>query len=557
MSDISVIKDYSLCFKKIRWNDDERYLVSCFNLDVSGDYESVSADLRQINKRALIHFIKFCFPQFALSPIYAIPRKKIYVQIKEIYAVIEGDFNRDYYPRASFPKGKDLFRHQKTTLIESIHKKHNIWALDMGLGKTLTGATLSRITGAKRTVIICPTLVKWNWFEDMTRSWGYNPLYWSIIDAKKSKTIKAFEERFVVLNFEQVKKNMDYLTSDVVSHIIIDECHFIKNLSSNRGKALVELIKKSNNPRLTLLSGTPITNRINDIFAYLKVCAHPLGKNKSAFEERYTIKVGARGGRIVGAKNIDELRGRISNLMIRLKAEDCLDLPKMIISNYFFEQNELSGEYQSELDNLKDKKERYDELHGVEKQKMNHEIKNNIHTLNRIVATSKVSNVKALIDSLVEKGEKVVVFSGYKDPINALQNIYKEACVKIDGSVPSHTRQVLINKFIDDDSCKVFLGNMRAAGIGINLVNASHVIMMNFPFTPDQIEQAQKRLHRPGQKDTVNVYYTIAKGTIDEHILDLMGGKAEDINSLIDGGSDSSISYGSLPMMLFKKLLEK
>jgi SWI/SNF-related matrix-associated actin-dependent regulator 1 of chromatin subfamily A len=187
---------------------------------------------------------------------------------------------------------------------------------------------------------------------------------------------------------------------------------------------------------------------------------------------------------------------------------------------------------------------------------MNTEIKNNIHTLNRLVATSKVPQVKLLIDSLVEQGEKVVVFSGYKNPINELESLYGSTCIKIDGTVQPHKRQVLINRFIEDDKCKVFLGNMKAAGIGINLVNAKHVIMMNFPFSPEQIEQAQKRLHRPGQKSTVNVYYTVAKGTIDEHILDLVSEKAEDINDLIDGDNKSIIKYGNLPQMLFKKLLQ-
>jgi SWI/SNF-related matrix-associated actin-dependent regulator 1 of chromatin subfamily A len=198
---------------------------------------------------------------------------------------------------------------------------------------------------------------------------------------------------------------------------------------------------------------------------------------------------------------------------------------------------------------------KYDSLHGTEKQKMNTEIKNNIHTLNRIVSTSKVNQVKLLINSLVEEGQKVVVFSGYKDPINKLEEIYKDKCVKIDGSVQPHKRQQLINKFIENDKCMVFLGNMKAAGIGINLVNANHVIMMNFPFTPEQIEQAQKRLHRSGQKNTVNVYYTIAKGTIDEHIFDLVAEKAEDINELIDGDSKHTINYNDLPGKLFKKLL--
>jgi SNF2 family DNA or RNA helicase len=455
------------------------------------------------------------------------------------------------------PHGKDLFKHQKKTLAESIHKKSNLWALSMGLGKTLTAASLSTITGAKRTVIICPTLVKWNWFEDMTRDWGYNPMYWTILDAKRSKTIKAFQEKFVVLNFEQVDKHLDYLLGDTVSHIICDEVHAYKNLASSRSKALIKLISKSNNPRLTFLTGTPITNRVNDMYAYLKFAHHPLGqRSKHYFEETYTIKIGSRGGRVVGAKNLDDLKAKIDNFMIRLRSEDCLDLPPMLITNYYFEANELTNEYQEELDNLREKKKRYDELHGAEKQKMNHEIKNNIHSLNRIVSTSKVNDIRKLIDSLIEDGEKVVVFCSYKDPINMLEKIYGNKCVKIDGSVSAHTRQELINKFKSNDNCMVFLGNMAAAGIGINLVNAQHVIMMNFPFTPDKIEQAQKRLHRPGQKGTVNVYYTIAKETIDEHIFTLMGEKAEDINKVIDGNDNNVVSYGDLPMMLFRKLIE-
>jgi SWI/SNF-related matrix-associated actin-dependent regulator 1 of chromatin subfamily A len=208
------------------------------------------------------------------------------------------------------------------------------------------------------------------------------------------------------------------------------------------------------------------------------------------------------------------------------------------------------------LEHLKEKKVLYDTLHGIEKQKMNAEIKNNIHTLNRLVATSKVNSLKLIIEQLIEEGEKVVVFCSYKDPINQLEALFPRNSVKIDGSVASHKRQELINRFIDDDDCNVFLGNMAAAGIGINLVNAKYVFMMNFPFTPDKITQAQKRLHRPGQKSTVHVGYTIAKGTIDEHILDIMSEKAVDIDNLIDSESDTNIDYGSLPMMLFRKLLE-
>lgn len=556
MSNIIIVDSYRVRFEKLLWNEQELFLCRCFDM-IESEGNGIIADVRLTSNRAMHYFITICFTQIALSPVYEVFRQKIFSEIKIMYKRVFNDFMVNYYPKIKLPEGRSLFMHQKKTLAESIHKKSNLWALDMGLGKTLTAATLSRITDSKRTVVLCPTLVKWNWFEDMTRFWGYNPMYWTILDAKKSKTIKAFQERFVVLNFEQVEKNLDYLLSDEVSHIICDEAHAYKNLQSRRSKALTTLIENANEPRLTFLSGTPITNRVNDLYSYLKLAKHPLGmKPKKYFEETYTISVGARGGKIIGSKNLDDLRGKISNIMIRLRSDQCLDLPPMLITNYYFEANELSSQYQEELNNLREKKKTYDTLHGVEKTKMNHEIKNNIHTLNRLVSTSKVNNVKLLIDSLVEDGEKVVVFCSYKDPLNQLEQLFKGSCVKIDGSVESHKRQKLINKFIEDDNCKVFIGNMKAAGIGINLVNAKHVIMMNFPFTPDQIEQAQKRLHRPGQKSTVNVYYTIAKETIDEHIFQLMGGKAEDINAVIDGNGTGVISYGDLPMMLFRKLIE-
>lgn len=921
MSNIVKIDNYRVSCEKPYWTDEDVLNASCLGIVFNEERGSYIIDVRTVSKKATMFFLRSAFPAIIESPSYEVYRGKIFADFKAMYQQVFDDYMMYYHPKTKYTR--DLFLHQKETLAHSINKQHNLWALDMGLGKTITSATMSKITESRRTIIISPTLVKWNWFEDMTRFWGYNPMYWTILDANKSKCIKAFEERFVVLNFEMVSKFRDYLLRDEINHIIIDECfpydtmvetnigplkigyivenkincsvwscdfltnelslqkveyfnvknreheyvrikhesgelvctsnhkihvegkgylkavsirsgdslrilqkdscnskegekyskilfrnlrsarktiksrvfrkaknssseningeqselrlssmwkqfrenkifkktflfnflfgkmenersyskskgthrgveeknvsiierdvqgttslenddirtneseqscthgrsirkdsseasrekiqrtwwkrkvysssvessranrfdsgvcsqyercqiesegntesfqigfsasnfkafcrnrwkraftskkertvpaqnpsfrivrvdsievlesasgqrfanmrgedrvyniqvatnrnyfangvlvsncHYIKNITSQRGKAVLDLISHAPKARLTMLSGTPITNRINDMFSYLKLSHHPLGESKTKFEEKYTIKVGR--SKVVGAKNLSDLRGKTSNLMIRLKSEDCIDLPPMIITNYFFEHNELNEEYQLELDHLREKKLKYDSLHGSEKTKMNNEIKNNIHTLNRLAATSKVNQVKLLIDSLVEEGEKVIVFSGYKDPINNLEKIYGNKCVKIDGSVNPHKRQELINRFRQKDDCNIFLANMKAGGIGINLVEARWIINMNFPFTPEQIEQAQKRAHRPGQKRTVYVANTIAKGTIDEHIFELLSNKAEDINELIDDGNKAVIRYGNLPGELFKKLLE-
>lgn len=551
---IQKLDSYRLLVTKFNWTEEETFCAKCLNIGFDERLNGFVIDGRLVHKKAVRYFISIVFKIQMTSPLYAEWRKETSNNLKAIYRNVLSHFNEKYLPKTKYTR--NLYQHQKETLAYSMHRQYNLWALDMGLGKTITSATLSKITGAKRTIIICPTLVKWNWFSDMTKEWGFNPMFWTILDRNKSKEIHAFEERFVVLNFEQVAKRMDHLLKDEVSHVIIDECHAYKNHTSARTKELLKFLQSVPTARVTLLSGTPITNRVNDLFSYLKISKHPLGLNKNKFEEQYTIKVGSRGGKIIGAKNIEELKGRISNFMIRLKSEDCLDLPDLNIQNLYLEVDELEKEYKEQLEILKEKKNRYDTLEGTEKQKMNHEISNNIHTLNRIVATGKVNKVKEFIDSLIEEGEKVIVFSTYKDPINELEKLFKNTCVKIDGTVQPHARHELIEKFINDNNCMVYLANMTAGGIGVNLVNSRTVINMNFPFTPDKLEQALKRAHRSGQKRSVNVYNTIAKGTIDEHIFELMSNKAEDINDVVDGKSNHTIKYASLPNQLMKKLLE-
>ena len=557
MQGIQKINDYTLECSKFQWTKDDSFVAACLDVKEVGDKHVI--DLRVVSKKALKHYLDSVFPHVMTSHSSASYRAALFLQIKGMYQYVYNRFMANYYPKVGYVQsvGRDMYKHQKQTLSDSIHRQYNLWALDMGTGKTLTAATMSKITDAKRTIIICPSLVKWNWLEDMTKEWGFNPMYWSIIDAVKSKSIKAFREKFVVLNFEQVAKNMDYLLSDVVDHIVIDECHYLKNHKSNRSRAVKHLIDNSNNPRVTMLTGTPITNRINDIFNYLKMSGHPLGQNFEAFKRNYLVTAKVRGEKVIGAQNIPDLKGKISNLMIRIRSEDCMDLPDIVIKNYYFDAKDISAEYEQELKNLKDKKKKYDTLHGKEKAQMTHEIKGNIHTLNRIVTTAKVPKIKKLIDHLVDMGEKVVVFAGYKAPLALLEEQLGKSCVKIDGSVQSHKRQQLINKFKEKDYCNVFLGNMQAAGIGINLVNARHVIFMNFPFTPDQIEQAQKRLHRGGQKQKVNVYYTIAKETIDEQIYSMIVDKAQDINALVDGDHKGVINYSNLTKQLFNSLLQE
>ncbi len=548
MKPITIEDKYRISFYKMNWSDDERVLAKC--LDMVDHGEVITADVKLVEANALKGFMDHCFKYLMISDSKASFRKPLFAQIKAMYKAVKQDFLVNYYSKANYDK--TLYKHQKDVLSQMLHKKYNLLALEAGLGKTITSATLSKILNIKRTIIIAPNLVKWNWFHNMCDDWGFDPMMWTILDSKKNKCMMAFRERFVVLNYEMVGKYWKHLVSSPAGHIIIDEVHYCRNPLSIRAKLVYDLIRHHKDARVTMLSGTPVTNRVGDLFSYCKMAEHQLGDNHAAFKKQYLNSTGGKWSKVVGSKNLDDLRLKMSNFMIRRKTEDCVDLPSIIIQKYFFELGDLQKEYDELIEQM------YNISLTKDEKGNSLSAEGNLHTLNRLVATSKVNPVYELANSLLEQGRKVVIFSGYTDPLTMLEEKFGQGkCVLINGSVGAHKRQKRIDQFKNDPDCGVFLANVVAGGIGINLVNAYDVIFMNFPFTPDLLEQPQKRLHRIGQVKPVNVYYTFGKGTIDEHVFNIVVDKSVDIKALLDTGRKGVIHYGSLPGKIFSSLISK
>lgn len=548
------IDKFTFLLSKYAWEEEDRFTSKCIGLEEVDEF-SFKGDVRKIWPEALKNYLELIFRELYM------PERKSYheavkLQLNEMYAYINARFKQNVIPRIDY--SRPLMKHQLDAIKLTIQHKHTLLSLSMGLGKSIVTATVSKILDCKRTIIIAPAGVIWNWFDDMCNQWGYDPINWTMLNAVKSRCQFAFLEKFVVLNYENVNKYFDYLTLRPVDHIIIDECHMLKSPVAQRTLAVKKLIDHFPDARVTMLTGTPVTNRINDMFSYYKLFGHLLGKNKSYFDRRYLQKSNGYKGKVVGANNIPELRVRHGNFVIRKTAEECLDLPPLIINKYYMDETEMSKEYVETLKKMYQNRMALEEAQENKSIKqLEGEISSNVHSLNRILATSKVTKVIELIDKLWEEGRKVIVFSGYSAPLELLEAHYAEKCVKIDGSVDTYKRSQLIEKYKTKKNCHVFLGNVKAAGVGINLVNSNHVIFMNFPFTPDDIEQPYKRAHRIGQNSTVNVYFTIVKNSIDEHIYNIIIDKSRDINSLIDKGKKGVLNYESEVMnLVFNKLLD-
>lgn len=541
MKDIHLSDDGIIVFKKQLWHESELVLAKCYNFHINIDSGEITANLLSTFKKAIYEFVKLAFRNFSESLTEEDRRNEFYSKLEAMYDRKEDVVGK--LIQSTLPYHEALYEHQADTLKQAYYHQFVFGALDMGLGKTLISASLSRMCKVPRTVIVCPAAVKWNWYRDLTH-WGFNELYFTILDSTKRRTMMALHERFLIINYDIIGQFTDYLTAAPIGHFIFDESHYLKNHNSQRFKAVKKIVDHFPQARITFLSGTPVSNRVNDIFAYLKLVQHELGQSYAQFTKEYTIKTTVRGGeRVTGGRNLQDLNKKLANFMIRKTKEECLDLPGKIFMSYRFEMDDYREEYDKVIAELAQQKD-ISSLTG------------NLHSLNIITSKAKIPGIKELAENIIEQGKKVVVFGSYRDPLNDLEKYFGDRCVKIDGSVDSWTRDQHIQRFHNDPECVVFLGNMKAAGVGINLTNASDVIFMNFPFTPAELYQATDRCDRIGQKSCVNVHYTFCDESIDEYIYEIIVDKEKDINALIDQGKEVILRENTTEILI-KKLLKR
>lgn len=128
----------------------------------------------------------------------------------------------------------------------------------------------------------------------------------------------------------------------------------------------------------------------------------------------------------------------------------------------------------------------------------------------------------------------MIVFAVNKVIVARLMKEFPHA-VKIDGDVPTKKRQAIVDKFQNDSKCRLFIGNIQAAGVGITLTASSNVAIVQFPWNPGELSQAEDRAHRITQKKKVTIHKFVAKGTIEERIVRLLQRKQNEIDRVIDG----------------------
>lgn len=543
MKDIWFSSETEISMHKTLFSTNELSLANCIGFTHDVENSIIVADLRKTSKVAIIEFLKETFSRVWTSPSEELFKNSIIEQINNVYKNLYIHFRDNVLCKLGYQD--KLYKHQKEALFLCYTKKFNFLAFSMGTGKTLIGMSISKMLNFKRTLVICPANLKFNWKSELTgKISNFNELYISLLDASSARTIRAFQERFVICNFESLEKHMKHLLSSKIDHIIIDEAVKIKNLKTHNYRSCAKIIEANPDCKVTLMSGFPIRNRVSDLFAYLKLTKHPLGHNYAAFLREYIVMSNGRFKKAIGAKNTDLLYQQLSNFMLRKKKEDCLDLPRKIYTKLQF--------------TLDDYKAEYDKVVKETLEKTNRSSLNScVHTLNIITSKAKLKGIKEFVDNLVDQGEKVIVFTNYTEIIESLAEHFGDKCVMVNGSVNSTERNKRVERFINDDGCMIFCGNIIASGMGITLVNSSNTVFCDFPFSPADLIQAEDRNHRIGQTKAVNYYYCTAVDSIDEYLYDLVAGKAHDASRIIDGKGEEMHPLGNVSEELINKLREK
>jgi SNF2 family DNA or RNA helicase len=399
-------------------------------------------------------------------------------------------------------------------------------------------------TGAKKILIVCPASLKINWQREIE---NYTDRSVYISEGKNF----SIEHDFVIVNYDILKnfydlknKTESLITQGNFDLIILDEAHYVSNGQAARTKLVNSFSKKCE--RVWLLTGTPMTNRPMNYFNLLSLVESPVAANWMAYAKSYCngfqFSVGKRKlWNVTGASNLDELRERTQSHILRRLKEDVLDLPDKIITPVYLrlqskDYEELMGEYYNWYDNNSEESSSLTIQFGK------------LMKVRKVIAEEKVKNTIELAENIIEQGKKVIIFTNFTDTLRTIYEHFGKQAVYLDGSCSKPHRQKAVDDFQENDKIKVFVGNLKAAGVGITLTSAEAVIMNDLSFVPAEHAQAEDRSHRIGQKNSTSVYYPLFENTIEGAIYDILNRKKKIISTVM--GDDMMEDASTIEEML-------
>ncbi|MDI1278423.1 DEAD/DEAH box helicase [Methylobacter sp.] len=439
-----------------------------------------------------------------------------------------------------------LFPYQVEGVAFLASRGRALLADDMGLGKTLqaivAGTWLADHAGVQKILVVCPASLKQQWAREIAKFTGRTVQVVQGAAENRGVHYRA-DALFFIVNYELVLRDLSVISETLKPDLLIlDEAQRIKNWRTK----IASTIKLIPSRYAFVLSGTPLENRLEDLYSLLQVVDFrvlgPLWRCLLDFH------VTDERGKVIGYRNLSELRRRISSVMLRrnrsLVKDQLPDRTEVTLDIAMTQkQRELHDSGLSAASMLATIAKRRSLTPG-EQNRMMAALQQARMACNaaglvdkETFGSPKLDELARLLDELCMMSNcKAVVFSQWKamaEMIATVVNGMGLGCVLLHGGVPSHKRGELMDKFADDDSVQVFIST-DAGGVGLNLQSATVLINMDMPWNPAVLDQRIARVHRLGQKHKVQIFLLMAEDSYEQRVASLVKGKRDLFDNVVN-----------------------
>lgn len=441
------------------------------------------------------------------------------------------------------------FQREGVRKIESLGGR-TLLADEMGLGKTLQALWYHKRNPSERPrVVVCPANVKQNWANEAVKVVGSRAM---ICDGKQPITKRLMTQPdLIIINYDILDQWVPWLRKQRPIGVILDECHNIQNRSTNRTKSVRKLCKGIR--EVLAMSATPLTNKPAELWPALNILWPDVFPMFTEFAFRYAQPVRRHWGWTYnGSRNESELHQLLLDCgMIRRRfAEVMHELPPKTRRVVKLRLEDPDGLYHAANNDFLGWLNTVCPARARKAKKA--EAVTKLGYLKRLAAKLKYKTAAAWVDRWLEEhpGEKIVLLAVHKKCIRALHRRYGNMSVVLDGGSKGQDRDAAVRRFQTDRRCRVFIGNIQAAGVGITLTAAASLAFFELDWRPAMHNQGEGRIYRITQTRPTTIYYLIAPNTIEERLSRVISEKQRSIDHILDGVDDDSSSLDVIDLLL-------
>jgi hypothetical protein len=441
-----------------------------------------------------------------------------------------------------------LYPYQEEGMLHLAFTERALLADEMGLGKTVQAvaacALLRELRGVERVLVVSPASLKAEWEEQIAR---FTDLPARLIFGARPERLRQYgagDSFFYLANYEQILADGEEIVRRLAPDVVVlDEAQRIKNWQSKTAQAVKRLLS----PYAFVLTGTPVENRIDEIYSLVQFLDPAIFGPLFRFNRDF-YQLDERG-RPAGYKNLDELHRRLGPVLLRRrKGEVETQLPERTVNHFFVpmerEQLERYDEFDRKVARLAEEArhrpllpEEFDQLQRwLACMRMLCDTPYILDSECRLCP--KLEELEEIFDEvLADPTTKVLVFSEWERMLELVRERVGERGVGFawhTGSVPQQRRRAEIRRFKDDPLCRLFLST-DSGGVGLNLQAANVVINLDLPWNPARLEQRIARAWRKHQTRPVQVINLITEGSIEQRMLALLAGKQALADAVVDG----------------------